>query len=166
MLIFKTTQLEECRVASFHVSNSLAPEDEVFALFGAWAEKNSLFETYRFIPTLGFNHPFGEIGQKRGYELWVFIDRIHEADLSGLTIKTFRGGLFAVTTIPGLDLIPEYSRRLREAVDAHPLYETDYPADYRHGIDPCPEYEMVYTPNATREQDFILDYFIPIRRRV
>jgi hypothetical protein len=30
-------------------------------------------------------------------------------------------------------------------------------------VDPSAELEMVYTPHAQRMEDFVLDYFVPIR---
>jgi len=41
----------------------------------------------------------------------------------------------------------------------------DYPEDYRHGVDPSPKPEMVYTPKAREASEFVLDYFIPIREK-
>ena len=163
MNILKITRLQPCRVASFHVTDSLTPEDEVFALLGKWAEANGLLEKHRFLPVLGFNNPWGPEGEPRGYEIWCFLEGLGEVDLSGVSVKEFKGGLFAVTTIPGLDRIPKFAQQLRRAIDAHPRYATDYPPDYRHGVDPVPEFEMVYTPNARRAEDFALDYFIPIK---
>ena len=94
--------------------------------------------------------------------IWCSLHWIGETDLSGVAVKDFPGGLFGVTTIPGIDVIPKYAARLRHAIDSHPKYATAYPEDYRHGVDPSPELEMVYTPNAQRAEDFVLDYFIPI----
>jgi DNA gyrase inhibitor GyrI len=163
MNVLKITRLEPGRVASFHVKDSLTPENEVFALFRAWAEANGLLEKHRFLPVLGFNHPWGPEGEPRGYEIVCFLEGLGEVDLSGVAVKQFEGGLFAVTTIPGIDVIRQYAQELRSAIEAHPHYAADYPDGYRHRIDPVPEYEMVYTPNAQRMEDFVLDYFIPIR---
>ena len=44
-------------------------------------------------------------------------------------------------------------------------YELNYPKNYRHGLDPVPEYEMIYTPHARKPEDFVLDYFIPIKEK-
>ena len=164
MNVLKITRLEPGKVASFHVKDSLTPEDEVFALYRAWAEANGLLEKHRFLPVLGFNHPWGAEGEPRGYEIWCFLEGLGEVDLSGVTVKQFKGGLFGVTTIPGIDVIPQYARELRRAIDDHPRYAADYPAGYQHGIDPSPEYEMGYTPSAQRMEDFVLDYFVPIRQ--
>jgi DNA gyrase inhibitor GyrI len=163
MNVLKITRLEPGKVASLHVKDSLTPENEVFALFRAWADANGLLEKHRFVPVLGFNHPWGPEGEPRGYEIVCFLDGLGEVDLSGVTVKQFEGGLFAVTTIPGIDVIPQHARELRRAIDSHPRYATDHPPDYVHGVDPSPEYEMVYTPNAQRMEDFVLDYFIPIK---
>ncbi|MHC5035793.1 MAG: GyrI-like domain-containing protein [Planctomycetota bacterium] len=163
MNFLKLTRLEPGKVASFHVKDSLTPEEEVFALFQKWAQGQGLLETHRFIPVLGFNHPWGEEGKPRGYEIWCFLDGLGEVDISGVTVKAFPGGLFAVTTIPGLHVLPKFAHQLRQAIEAHPRYEADYPKGYRLGVDPSPELEMVYTPGARKFEDFVLDYFIPIK---
>ena len=163
MNVLKITRLEPCTVASFHVRDSLAPEDEVFAQLRAWAQENGLLETHRFLPVLGFNHPWGPEGEPRGYEIWCFVEGLGDVDLSRVTVKDFAGGLFGVTTVPGIDVIPQYAAQLRKAIDDHPRYESDYPRDYEHGVDPSPEYEMIYTPSARKPEDFVLDYYIPVR---
>lgn len=163
MNVLEITRLEPCKVASFHVKDSLTPEADVFKLFRNWAEANGLLERHRFLPVLGFNNPWGPEGKPRGYEIWSFLEGLGEVDLSDVTVKNFPGGLFAVTTIPGIDVIPEYAQQLRVAIDAHPRYATAYPEKYQYDVDPSPELEMVYTPNAQRAEDFVLDYFIPIK---
>jgi hypothetical protein len=163
MNVLKITRLEPCKVASFHAKDSLTPEDEVFTLFGNWAEANGLLEKHRFLPVLGFNNPWGAEGKPRGYEIWCFLEGLGEVDLSGVTVRDFPGGLFGVTTIPGIDVIPEFAKQLRRAIDSHPRYALDYPENYQHGVDAVPEFEMVYTPNAQKAEDYILDYFIPIK---
>jgi DNA gyrase inhibitor GyrI len=159
----KITRLEPGKVVSFHVKDSLQPEKEVFERFHEWAEANGLPETHRYLPVLGFNNPWGPEGKRRGYEILCFLEGLGDVDLSGVTVKDFPGGLFAVTTIPGLDVIAEYGRQLRRAIDSHPRYAMDYPEHHRCEVDPSPELEMVYTPKAQRPDDFVLDYFIPIK---
>ena len=163
MNVIKITRIEPGRVVSFHIKDSQSPEDEVFRLFNTWAEANGLLDSHRFVPVLGFNNPFGLEGKSHGYEIWCFLDRLGEVDLTGVTIKNFPGGLFAVTTISGLDLIPSFAEQLRNTIEQHPQYKLNYPDDYRHGVDPSPEFEMIYTPKARRADEFVLDYFIPIK---
>ena len=165
MNVLKITRLEPCEVASFHVRDSLEPEHEVFDRFQQWAEARGLLPRLRFLPVLGFNYPWGREGELRGYEILCFVDRLGDVDLSDVTVKDFPGGLFAVTTIPGIDVIREYAPQLREAIRSHPRYEVDYPKGYRHGVDPSPEYEMVYTIGPQKGAFHVMDYFIPIRER-
>ena len=87
MNILKIVRLESCKVASFHVKDSLAPEDEVFTRFRTWAEANGLLEKHRFLPVLGFNHPWGPEGKPRGYEIWCFLDGLGQVDLSSVTVR-------------------------------------------------------------------------------
>ena len=163
MNVLKITQLEPGKVASFHVKDSLSPEDEVFALFDSWAQENGLPDSHRFVPVFGFNNPWGQEGEPRGYEIWCFLDSLGEVDLTSATVKDFPGGLFAVTTIPGIDLIRRFAPELRRTIEEHPRYDMDYPSEYRHGVDPSPEFEMVYTSNTEGSGYCILDYFIPIK---
>lgn len=162
MSFLKITRLEPCRVVSFHVRDFLKPEDEVFSHFRQWIEANGLAPAGRLPPVLGFNNPWGPAGEPRGYEILFPLPDSEDVVLSGVVVKDFPGGLYAVATVPGLDVIPEYAAQLRATIDSHPRYVTAYPADYRHGVDPSPELEMVYTPMAQKAANFVLDYFIPI----
>lgn len=74
MSFIRVTYLEPCRVASFHVTDSLTPEEEAHSLFLVWAESKGLLPEHRFIPLIGFNNPWGPLGEKRGYELWCVLD--------------------------------------------------------------------------------------------
>jgi len=141
----------------------VAPEEEAGSRFRGWAEKRGLLPEHRFIPLIGFNHPWGPEGAKRGYELLCVLDGLGDIDLSDTTVKEFPGGLFAVLTIAGLDRIMQGIETAHQWLKTHPKYEANYPQDYRHGIDPSPEYEVVYTANEERPEAFILDYYIPIR---
>jgi len=165
MSFIRVTYLEPCRVASFHVTDSLTPEEEAHSLFLAWAESKGLLPEHRFIPLIGFNNPWGPLGEKRGYELWCVLDDPGDIDLSGTIVKEFSGGLYAVITIPGLDRIMQGIESTHRWVKHHPKYETNYPENHRHGIDPSPEYEVVYTWTTQKPEEFILDYYIPIKER-
>ncbi len=83
-------------------------------------------------------------------------------DLTGVKVKEFQGGLFAVITIAGLDRIMQGIELARKWIKQHPKYKLSYPDNYRHGVDPVPEYEVVYTPNAKTPEEFILDYYVPV----
>ena len=166
MSFIRVTRIEPCRVASFHVTGSLTPEEEAFSRFRAWAERTGLLPERRFVPLIGFNNPWGPEGEKRGYELWCVLDDLGDIDVSDATIKEFDGGLFVVVTIAGLDRIMPGIETAHQWLKKHPKYQADYPRDYRHGIDPSPEYEVVYTPNDENPAGFILDYYIPVRETV
>ena len=161
MNMLKITRLEPCRAASFHVSNSFKPEQEAAAMFQAWAKAHGLIDKYRFLSVLEFNNPWGPDDKPRGYEIWCFLTGLDDVNLSDVIVKDFPGGLYAVTTVAGLDKIIDGIEFLHKQLKGHPRYEPDYPKGYRHGLDPVPEFEMVYTPEARRAEDFILDYFIP-----
>ena len=96
MNFLKITRLEPCRVVSFHVEDSLTPEDDVFAIFNAWAAATGLLEKHRLLPVLGFNHPWGPEGKPRGYEIWCALNGLGEVDLAGVTVKDYPGGLYGV----------------------------------------------------------------------
>jgi hypothetical protein len=158
--------LERCQVASFHVTNSLEPEEEAYSLFSGWAGRKGLLPEHRFIPLIGFNNPWGPIGERRGYELWCVLDNLDAIDLSDTIVKEFSGGLYVVITVPGLDRIMRGRELALKWLSNHPKYEANYPESYRDRIDPSPEYEVVYTPRAERFEDFILDYYIPIKEKL
>lgn len=164
MSFIKVTRLEPCRVASFHVADSLTPEEEAYSLFLSWAESKGLLPEHRFIPLIGFNNPWGPIGEKRGYEFWCVLDNLGDVDLSGMVVKEFPGGLYAVITIAGLDRIMPGIKLIHRWVKDHPKYATNYPDGYQHGRDPSPEYEVAYTMQQKAEE-FILDYYVPIKER-
>ena len=165
MSFIRVTYLEPCRVASFHVADSLTPEEEAYSLFNEWAERKGLLPEHRFIPLIGFNHPWGPVGEKRGYEFWCVLDNLGDIELSDTIVKEFSGGLYAVVTIPGLDRIMQGIQLIHQWIQEHPKYETNYPENYKHGIDPVPEYEVIYTPVTSKPEEFILDYYIPIRQK-
>ena len=165
MSFIRVTYLEPCRVASFHVTDSLTPEEEAYSLFYEWAERKGLLPEHRFIPLIGFNHPWGPVGEKRGYELWCVLDNLGNIELSDTIVKEFSGGLYAVVTVPGLDRIMQGIQLIHQWIKEHPKYETNYPEDYKHGVDPVPEYEVIYTPIASKPEEFILDYYIPIKKK-
>ena len=116
-----------------------------------------------FIPLIAFNNPWGPEGEKRGYEIWCVLDDLGDIDVSDAVVKELSGGLFVVITIAGLDRIMQGIEMAHEWLKRHPKYQANYPGDYRHGVDPTPEYEVVYTPNEEKPERFILDYYIPIR---
>jgi DNA gyrase inhibitor GyrI len=165
MSFIRVTYLEPCRVASFHVTDSLTPEEEAHSLFLGWAERKGLLPEHRFIPLIGFNNPWGPVGEKRGYELWCVLDNLGDIDLHDTIVKEFSGGLYVVITIPGLDRIMQGRELANKWLKDHPKYETNYAESYRHCIDPSLEYEVVYTPTAEKPEDFILDYYIPIKEK-
>lgn len=165
MSFIRVTYIEPCQVASFHVINSLTPEEDAHSLYTEWAERKGLLPERRFIPLIGFNHPWGPEGEKRGYELWCVLDNLGDVDLSDTSVKEFSGGLFAVVTIAGLDRIMPGIELIHQWLKDHPKYETNYPRDYRHGVDPTPEYEVVYNTFTQKPEEFILDYYIPIKEK-
>ena len=99
MSFVRVTYIEPCRVASFHANNSLTPEEDAYSLFGEWAEGKGLLPERRLIPLIGFNHPWGPEGERRGYELWCVLDNLGDIELSDTIVKEFSGGLYAVNTI-------------------------------------------------------------------
>ena len=165
MSFIRVTYIEPCKVASFHVKDSLTPEDGAYALYTEWAEKKGLLPERRFIPLIGFNHPWGPEGEKRGYELYCVLDNLGHVDLSDTSVKEFSGGLFAVTTIAGLDRIMRGIELIHRWLGGHPRYEANYPQDYRYGVDPSPEYEVVYNAFSQKPEEFILDYYITIKEK-
>ena len=123
MSFIRVSYLEPCRVASFHVTSSLTPEEEAHSLFLGWAERKGLLPEHRFIPLIGFNNPWGPVGEKRGYELWCVLDNLGDIDLHDTIVKEFSGGLYVVITIPGLDRIMQGRELANKWLKDHPKYK-------------------------------------------
>ena len=66
-------------------------------------------------------------------------------------------------TIPGIDRIMRGIELIFQWINNYHEYEANYPANYQYGIDPVPELEIVYTWNAEKLEDCILDYYIPVK---
>ena len=165
MNLIKLLHIEPCRAASFHARDSLAPEAEAFEQFHVWAEATGLLPKYGLLTLIGLNHPWGPEGRPRGYELLCPLDGLDEFDRGPVPIKQSPGGLFAATTIRGPDRIMQAIEQLHAWVKKHPKYILNYPATYRHGWDPAPEYEIIHTPQPAPPGQTVIDYCVPIRER-
>ena len=97
-------KLEPGDAIRFHAfSNS--PENDVSKNLIAWAKPNGLLEDKNKVKVYGFDNPSPSPGSPNyGYEQWLFYD----GDISGfddVEIIHFKGGLFATTTIKGVENI-------------------------------------------------------------
>ncbi len=150
-----------CQALSFRAV-SLTPEQDAYELFRAWVGDRS--DTWEFLPLVGHNHPWGPEGSERGWEFLLPLVGGDEIEVRDADVVDFDGGLFAVTTIRGVSQIMPAVERLHAWLASDPGFESDFPPEYRHGVDPVPEYEVAYTANATNPAQLLLDYCIPVRR--
>lgn len=92
----RIVQLPRMRVAAARATGT-TPELEAWRRLRAWAEPQGLLADTASHPVFGFNEPGeGKVGGEYGYEFWIRVDDSVTPG-SGIEIKEFEGGLFAVT---------------------------------------------------------------------
>jgi DNA gyrase inhibitor GyrI len=141
-------ELEPMPVASVRVVSE-NPELDAWEKMRSWAEAKGLLGNTVEHPVYGFNNPSPSPGQKEyGYEFWIKVppDTVTEGEIK---IKSFAGGLYAVTTHRGFPN-PEVWMSLWERVKSSPyrLRETN-------------ELEKPHDPLAAPEE-MVFDLFLPI----
>ena len=95
-------RLEPLHVASVHAFGP-SPEGEAWAKLVAWAEPRKLLADPDAHRIFGFNNPNPSAGSPNyGYEFWIEVDEDVQAD-PVVTVKTFGGGLYAVTRCKGVE---------------------------------------------------------------
>lgn len=103
--LIKVVNLPRTRVVSFHVTDSLTPENECATLRDRWAHPLGLYDHPEKHQVYGFNNPCPENYPHTpyGYEQWVTIPDDFEVDpAEDLTVKEFSGGLYVVTMCKGV----------------------------------------------------------------
>lgn len=112
-------RLDPMRVASFYGFGP-APEAAAAGKLLAWAELRGLWEGGVTRRVFGFNNPAPSAGSPNyGYEFWLELkpgdapDSAREGAGEGeMEIKTFPGGLYAVTHCRGVEAVPDTWRAL------------------------------------------------------
>ena len=107
----KIVQLEPMRVAvSYGFGKN--PEELAFAKIEIFASKHGLLHNDMLPTTFGFNNPDPSPGSPNyGYEVWLPIQAAVGPD-EELAIKEFTGGMYAVTSLMGVEKIGEVWKQL------------------------------------------------------
>lgn len=146
-------RLEPMRVASVRVVSD-TPERDAWQRMREWAGPLGLLNDTEKNPVFGFNNPSPAPDRREyGYEFWIRIDPDVEPR-SGIQIKEFPGGLYAVTkcSLLGDPNILETWKLLWEWVMV-----SEYDHRRTH------ELEKHLNP-LSPEEDLILDLYLPIEK--
>ncbi|MHA2096139.1 MAG: effector binding domain-containing protein, partial [Candidatus Hodarchaeales archaeon] len=150
--ILKIVKLPKLRVVSFHVKESKSPEGEAESMLEKWAKPKGMFDQPDIHQVYGFNNPDPTKEQPLyGYEFWVTIPDEYEVE-SGMTVKSFDGGLYAVMSCCGWQKIGPTWGKLVERVS-----ESKYKLVKTHQW-----LEHHVNPHNTDPDTFILDLYAPI----
>jgi DNA gyrase inhibitor GyrI len=110
-------RLAPMRVASFY-GYGREPEQEASGKLLAWAGPRGLLDGGVTHRVFGFNNPSPRAGSPHyGYEFWLELkegeeDAGNQGDSTAPEVKTFAGGLFAVTRCHGVRALPDTWRAL------------------------------------------------------
>lgn len=142
--------LAPMRVASFH-GFSATPEMDALAALQAWASTNDIpLNQGRRI--FGFNNPNPSAGSPNyGYEVWLTLPVDFTGEGDG-EIKTFAGGLYAVSRSVGVENIGATWKQLVQWREHSPYREAQHQW-----------LEEQITPLNAPLDTFELDLYIPIR---
>lgn len=144
-------QVAPMRVASFHAF-SPHPERDAWQQLEAWAGPRGYLEDTQRYPIYGFNNPNPTPGQDAyGYEFWLRLPAGAPTD-DDVEIKSFAGGLYAVTTIRGVPSPDSWARLV------------DWVRDSRYGYRYATELERAHNP-LVAEADLVFDLYLPVAVR-
>ena len=162
--IVKIVQLPRMRVASFHVKESAAPEEEAWAKLRSWAEPKGLLENPTLHQVFGRNNPI-PLGEPRlrGYEFWITIPEAFSVE-DDVSVVDFPGGLYATMNSKGIEQMQANFKKLFDWVDSHEEYTFGYPEDYDYASQPSLDLEHHLVPLVLGETLFLVDYYFPIHR--
>lgn len=141
-------ELKPMKVAYYQTTAGQQPEDEAWNVLYAWVKDKGLDQrpATRYF---GFNSP-GEQGE-HGYEMWATVPE--DAEPSGVVrIKQVEGGLYAVSSLYGLD-IPVAWKRLNEWVQS---------SNYQPGAHQWLEEHFLFNGDMIVNETFQLDLYYPI----
>jgi len=146
--------LEPMHVASF-LGFGESPEDLAWGKLLPWAKGKGLLDDPKSYRLFGFNNPNPSPGSPNyGYEVWITIDPEEIKPENGVEIKTFPGGLYAVTkcVVPKekFEVIGQTWKKLVAWCEN---------SQYHFGDQQWLEESL---PIAPPDTEFVLDLFLPI----
>ncbi len=144
----RIVQLEPMRVASAHGFGE-SPEDQAGKKILAFMESKGLeFEGVRWF---GFNNPNPSPGSPNyGYDIWITVGPEVEGE-GDVEVRTFEGGLYAVTRFKGLSNIGNVWGQL-----VHWREDSPYKKAHHQWL------ENLLTPPDTPLEEFVFDLYLPI----
>lgn len=147
-------KLRPMKVAYFR-AESCSPENDAWKVMRTWVKENELedlFSTRYF----GFNNPSPTEGNAvYGYEVWVTLGDKTPQETEDIKIKTFEGGLYAVTNTTGNgDDIPKAWERLNGWVEQ---------SQYCYGGHQWLEENIIVDDTSWSPEKFTLDLYYPLK---
>ena len=147
----RIVELPPMRVASVHAYGA-SPEGEAWQKLIAWAQPRGLLADRQSFRVFGFNNPNPSAGSPNyGYEFWITVGPDVEAG-EDAEIRSFPGGLYAVTGCVGVESIGPTWQRLS-------TWSEDSP--YKHGAHQWLE-EHTGPMEEGSEAELALDLYMPI----
>ena len=141
--------LASTRVASVRAFGG-SPEQEAWQRLREWAEPAGLLEQPAAHPVFGFNNPPARPGQAEyGYEFWIAVGPDANTP-SGIEVKDFPGGRYAVTSCRVGDVPQSWKALLRW------VHSSDY--TWRRSAQ---ELERILNPLAT-PNELLLELYLPL----
>jgi DNA gyrase inhibitor GyrI len=149
----RIVELPPMRVASV-LAHSASPEGEAWEKLIAWAQPKGLLADRKAFRIFGFNNPNPSPGSPNyGYEFWITVGPEVEAE-GDAEIRSFAGGLYAVTGCVGVESIGPTWQKLVTWADDSPYKHAGHQWLEEHvgPVEPVPEAELA------------LDLYMPIAR--
>ncbi len=145
-------ELPPCRVASALGFGS-SPEPVAWEKIFAFIKEKGLWDQMSSLDYYGFNYPEPSPGSPNyGYEQWVTVTEGIEGNAE-VTVKSFSGGLYAVTRCWGIPTIYDTWQKLI-------AWRED--SRYIYGGHQWLEKWVNKTPNPLEEADMIMDLYMPV----
>jgi DNA gyrase inhibitor GyrI len=140
--VIKIVELLPSKVISFHVTNSMHPEDEVYKIASDFAKPKGLWNDPLHYQVFGFDNPVRKSStDTHGREVWITVpDNFQKAD--SLIIKQFNGGLYAMVRIKNLEYMDEGWTNLINWVKNSDRYELGQHQHLEGHIDDNSDEEM------------------------
>jgi len=161
--LIRVVEIPSTKVASFHIAESKTPEEDAMDELTVWARPLGILGNLHSHHVYGFNNPWGEEGELRGYEFWVTLPDDSEIDVSEICTKQFSGGRYAVVRLKGVSSIQAAWRSLKTWIDNSEDYTLGYPKDFNIGEAASLDLEeFLSDPSDASPDKLLMDYHMPI----
>lgn len=159
-LLVRLVKLPPLRVAYVRAV-SKTPEDDAMKKIKVWAEPKGFLENPAKHMLFGYNNPSPSPGKDEyGYEFIVTVGPEVEPE-GDIQIKAIPGGLYAVTRCKGVKSIYETWMALFKWLE-----NSEYELDKERWASPTmPGLEEHINPHETRHSEYLLDLYLPIKKK-